>query len=119
MNDSCFDKMDLSTGINSKEQNAAVFMQERKPQMTQMPVHSAPKGLTGKAEVFRRHLQELDEDITSFSSKFSSPSKVQPESAKAEALKLKNCLCNLDIHKWVELVIENPTFLKSNYSEIL
>ena len=48
MNDSCFDKMDLSTGINIKEPNAAVFMQERKPQMTQMPVLSVPKGLTGK-----------------------------------------------------------------------
>ena len=62
--------------------------------------------MTGKAEVFRRHLQELDEDITSFSSKFNAPSKVQPESAKVETLKLKSHLCNLDIQKWVDLVIE-------------
>ena len=53
INGSCFDKMNSSTLNNSKDQNAAIFMQERQPQM---PVHSSPKSLTGKAKVFRRCL---------------------------------------------------------------
>ena len=73
-----------------------------------MPVHSGPKGISNKAEVFRRHLQELDEDVTSFSSKLSNPSKVQPKSAKSKAIELKSCLCSFDFQKWVDLLIENP-----------
>ena len=50
-----FDKINLSTGNNQTEKNAAVYMQERQPQM---PVHSLPRGLTGKAQIFKRYLQE-------------------------------------------------------------
>ena len=62
----------------------SVFMQEWKPQMSQMPVHSAPKGLDSKAELFRGGLQKLDEDITFFSTKVNTPNKVQLESAMSK-----------------------------------
>ena len=86
--------MGSSSGIDKKLQNAAVFTQEREPQMSQQHFHSVPKGLVNKVEVFWRCLMELDDDITSFSSKFSSLSKIQPESTKVEAFKHKSCVYN-------------------------
>ena len=81
--------MDLSSGNVKKVQNAAVFNQVKEPQKSQKPIQSEPKGLVNMAAVFRKCLQELEEDISSFSSKFSSPSKVEPVSAKSGALELK------------------------------